>query len=79
MASIYERKNANGSITFRVIIRRKNIRTFCLSFLTYEEAIDWVSSHEENYIKDPESYQQWINDNRLNLCRSREFRRKDND
>lgn len=75
MATIYERKNANGTSTYRVMIRRKGIRLLCLAFSCEKEAKEWVKEHEHLYIDDPETYLQWIQKERLNLQRKREFDR----
>jgi hypothetical protein len=73
MATVYSRKNNDGSETWRVIIRRKNIPTFCLTFSSEEEARAWVDNHEFEYIKNPKSYHDWIEGARLDLQRAREF------
>lgn len=75
MASIFERKLKNGSTTYRVVIRRKDIPLLCITFATKKEAKDWIKKNEEAYIEDPESYQKWISKDRLFLERTREFRR----
>ncbi len=75
MATIFERKNSDGTITYRMMIRRKSLPKLILSFLTKEEAERWVKIHEYRYIQDPDSYQKWITSERLNLKREREFSR----
>lgn len=76
MATIYARRNLNGTVTYRVIVRRKGIPILCLSFETYEEAIKWESKHEEKYLENPDLYQNWILKNRLLLQRKRGFKTK---
>ncbi len=73
MASIFERKNKDGTSTFRVQIRRNDRPLLCLSFSSYDEAQKWVREHEYLYIQYPECYQKWIQQERLNLQRKREF------
>lgn len=75
MASIFERLNKNGTSTFRVQIRRKGISKLCLTFSNYDQAAKWVAEHEKQYIKFPERYQYWIECERLNMQRDREFNR----
>lgn len=76
MATIYQRINRDGSSTIRLLIRRKGIPLLCLSFSSYEEAEIWAKTHELEYIKNPKAYQSWIQKERLNLKRNREFKRK---
>ena len=73
MATIFPRHNKNGTTTFRVMIRRKDIPILCLAFSSYKEAEKWVKRHERAYILDSIKYQKWIEMERLNLRREREF------
>ncbi len=75
MASIFERLNKNGTTTTRVQIRRKGLPKLILSFSSYDEAKKWVKEHERQYIKNPDHYQSWIEKERLNMQREREFNR----
>lgn len=43
MASIQKRKNKNGSIVWRVFIRRKGFKQICTHFKTEDEAISFVN------------------------------------
>ena len=56
MASIFERRNKDGSITWRVQIRRKGIKSFITSFPSFEEAKSFVDENEEKYCLHPESF-----------------------
>jgi hypothetical protein len=56
MASIFERKNLDGSITYRVMIRRKGLKKFITSFPTREMAQDFVDKNEEFYCLLPEKF-----------------------
>lgn len=76
MSSVFSRLNRDGSTTYRVQIRRKGLPTLCLAFATREEAEDWSKIHEYNYIIDPKPYLDWINKERINLKRKREFNNK---
>lgn len=73
MASIYVRENKDGTKTYRVVVRRKNIPTLCLSFTNLLQAENWVRKHEQKYIENPYPYLIYIEKNRLNLKRKREF------
>lgn len=56
MASIFPRHNKDGSITYRVQIRRKGLKPFITSFPSKEEAEDFVDSYEEIYCLDSENF-----------------------
>lgn len=56
MASIYPRKNKDGSVRYRMVIRKKGVPTLCLTFPTLEEANEWVKFHEHVYIRNPNEY-----------------------
>lgn len=73
MATIYGRPNKNGSITYRIQIRRKYIPCFNLSFSSLEEAEKWVNLNEKKYIENYDEYIKWIERERLNLSRDREL------
>lgn len=75
MASISVRINKEGSITYRVQIRRKGLPKLSLTFSSYQNAKSWVIKHEQKYIKNPDHYQAWIEKERLNMQRDREFNR----
>lgn len=76
MASIRKRI-ASGCInySYQVQLRRKGIPSVTISFVTYEEAINWVIKNEENYLKNPESYL-YLKDDYTKLRREREFKKK---
>ena len=46
MASIYKRKNANGTSVWRAVIRIKGYPTVCNHFDRKQEAGDWVKETE---------------------------------
>lgn len=76
MATIYKRINKDGSVSYRMMIRRKECPLFTLTFSTLKEAEEWVALNEAPYIRNPDLYLKWAADNRLNLNREREFKRK---
>lgn len=50
MASLSQRKNPGGSISWRVIFRRRGKKTLCFTFLEKEEAQDFILKHEKDYL-----------------------------
>ena len=72
MATIYPRKNKDGSITWRVQFRRTGIPYCSKSFITEEEAIEF-SKEEEDYVNDYEGFTSIRNF--LKEKRDREFKR----
>lgn len=46
MASIFKRKNANGTTVWRVVVRIKGYPTICNHFERKQEAEDWASDTE---------------------------------
>lgn len=46
MASIYKRKNSNGTTVWRVVVRKKGYPSVCNHFERKQEAEDWASSVE---------------------------------
>lgn len=75
MATIYKRLNKDGSSTVRVQIRRKDLPIFNISFSCIKEAEKWVELNEYEYIKNPDTYLKWMEKERINLRRKREFER----
>jgi hypothetical protein len=73
MGTLIVRHNKNGSIAYRVMIRRKDIPNLFLTFDSWEEATNWINENEYKYITDPDIYQKWIKRERLRLKRKREF------
>lgn len=55
MATIRKREFVN-SYLYEVMIRRKAIPFFYISFSDEEEAIEWVKEHEFKYIENPNEY-----------------------
>lgn len=74
MATIYERFNKDGTSTARVQIRRRGLPVLNMSFSCIEDAKIWVKLNEYKYISDPDLYLKWIEKERLNLRREREFK-----
>lgn len=74
MATIFQRKNKDGSVTWRIQIRRKGYPILCRSFSTQEEAEDFIKC-EEFYCTNPENFKITEKD-RLISARKREFYRK---
>lgn len=72
MATIFSRKNADGSITWRMQIRRKGMKPFITSFSNKEEAEEFVKIFEELYVMSPDTFE-W---DHLRQRRNNEFNRK---
>lgn len=56
MATIFPRKNADGSITWRLQIRRVGIKPFHAAFLSREDAKEFARLYEQKYVLDPENF-----------------------
>ena len=72
MACIYPRKNKDGSVTWRVLIRRKGIKPFITAFFDKDQAEEFVRKNEEKYCLSPETFTY----DHLKSAREREFKRK---
>ena len=57
MASIFKRKNRDGSVTWRVQIRRKDLKPFITSFSSREKAEMFVWKFEEKYVMSPDKFE----------------------
>jgi len=57
MASIRKRI-AKGCVTesYQVQIRRSGIRSFTITFASYEDAVKWIEKNERKYINNPNDY-----------------------
>ena len=80
MASIRKRI-AKGCVTesFQVQIRRSGVRSFTITFSSYEDALSWVEKNERKYINNPESYDHLRNTyqgERLNHLRDVHFAKR---
>jgi hypothetical protein len=73
MATIFSRHNKDGSTTWRMQIRRKDMKPFITSFLTKEAAEEFVKTYEELYVMNPEEFD-W---DHLRQIRMNEFARKE--
>jgi hypothetical protein len=71
MASIFPRHNKDGSVTWRVMIRRKGLKTFITGFADESDAWKFVNECEEKYCLDPENFTY----DHLKSKREREFAR----
>ncbi len=71
MASVFERKNKDGSTSFRVQIRRKGLKSFSTCFAYESDAWKFVNECEQKYCLDPENF----NFDRLKRIRMNEFSR----
>lgn len=69
MASIFPRKNRNGSTSWRLMIRRKGLKSFISVFPSREEAIKFAQENEKKYCLDPENFTY----DHLKARREREF------
>lgn len=56
MASIFPRKNKDGSITWRLMIRRKGLKPFITGFSTQLEAYKFMKKYEKLYVLNPENF-----------------------
>jgi hypothetical protein len=74
MASIFSRKLRDGSLTWRMQIRRVGVPYYTQTFYSFREAKRWVKEHEKRYINDPDKYLSNVHEFRLSLRRQREFR-----
>lgn len=61
--------------SYQVQIRRKGIPSLTISFVSYEEAFEWVDKNEDLYLRNPENYDDLRNSYR-DLRREREFKKK---
>ena len=56
MATLFKRINKTGSITWRVMFRRKGIKPFFASFNSQEEAKNFIDQNEEIYCLNPDDF-----------------------
>ena len=77
MATIYKRKDVTGIETWRVQIRRKGYKTFCLSFDGEKDAREWANIHEPKFLRDGPSYLEHIEKISLLNNREREIKRNE--
>ncbi len=84
MASITKRL-AKGCIrpSWRLQIRRTGVPSFYMTFVSYEDAVEWAEKNEEKYIRNPDPYIQLFreryNGERLRLLRERHFKNRKDD
>ena len=71
MASIFQRKNKDGSITWRLMIRRKGIKPFITAFSTKKDARLFAYRFEKEYCLNSENFTY----DHLKSLREREFYR----
>lgn len=76
MATIYERKNKDGSISYRVQIRRKDIPFFSITFTTLKEAKNWIKTCEHLYIENHKYFIATKEKYKLIEKREKEFSKK---
>lgn len=69
MATIFERKNKDGTSSWRVMFRRKGIKPFITCFTTKDKAEEFTREYEESYTLE----KQEIPIDRLMEKRKREF------
>lgn len=74
MATIFPRQNKDGSVSWRVMIRRKGLKNFISSFESEERAKQFIEECEEGYCLDPENFSY----DYLLEKRKKEFARKKN-
>lgn len=54
-ATILKRGN-----TYRVRLRYKGLKDLSITFKDFETASEWIETHEERYLEDPDFYHNWI-------------------
>lgn len=59
MSSIEERKYPSGRVVWRVKLRKRGVKSFCLSFESLEKASQWLKENEKEYYKNPDKYLHW--------------------
>ena len=69
MATIFARRNKDGSVSHRVMFRRKGIKPFITCFASREEALKFVNDCEAAYCLSPDTFT-W---DHLRAKREREF------
>lgn len=72
MATIFPRKNLDGSITWRLQFRRKGLKPFITAFCTKEEAEEFANRYEKKYCLDEK-----FTYDHLKSRREREFTRNE--
>lgn len=75
MATIRKRQFINSHL-YEVQVRRRGIPSLTVSFGTLEEAKDWVTKNEFEYLKNPEKYRNKIATMRLKMKWLREENRR---
>jgi hypothetical protein len=73
MATIYSRLNKDGTLRWRVQIRRKGMKSFSCHFFCENEARKFVKENEKKYIFGNLNFEKLIH------IREQEFKRKEND
>lgn len=73
MASLTERKHSSGRVTWRVVLRRKGIRTFSLTFDDIDTACDWIEKNEQLFYQNPDKYFKWRDEQVYSMQRKREY------
>lgn len=59
MAAIYERFHVRGETVWRVAIRVKGGRRFCLTFIDFQLAKEWLTEHEKWVKEDWDRAVEW--------------------
>lgn len=73
MATIFPRYNKDGSVTWRVQIRRKGLKSFITGFTKKKDAEKFIEENEIKYVMDSQNFQY----DHLRSKREREFKRKE--
>ena len=71
MATLYYRKDTNS---WRVQFRRKGYISFSLTFWSEAEARKFVDIFEKIYVRSPDRFWQWKENNELEFVRMNEFK-----
>ena len=71
MGSIAIRKHASGTETYRVFLTKKGYKRFTLSFKNYDEACQWLEENELEFVKDPNRFYKWKEDEYLRIRREK--------
>ena len=76
MATLITVPKKKGTISIKVMFRRKGRPTFCTCFNTKTEAEKFVKRYEKEYCLDPERFVESMKKNKLERAWMREFKRK---
>ena len=73
MACITERQRKDGTSAYRVRFRVRGVPEFTLTFDDWDEACDWVEKNELEFVKDPDKFFKWREENYRVMRRERQY------